>query len=235
MTAGRASERSSALGLAHFLRREASVSRLNRPGFAGGSLFARGDRPYPGRVLQDLLVPYDAAWPKRYAVLRAAILGEIGSDVLRVDHVGSTSVPGLASKDVIDIQVTVARLSDADEWPDVIGTFVRRDNFKDHVPPGGTAGPDWEKRYWSSREPRSHMHVRVADAANHRYALLFRDYLRANREPVVAYERLKFGLAQVCENTAEYADLKDPGCDLILQAAERWAKSVGWNAQTSTE
>lgn len=181
--------------------------------------------------MPGLLVPYDPVWPRRFADLRAAILGDLGAEVLGIDHIGSTSVPGLASKDVIDIQVTVADLVHVDAWPDVIGTFARRDNLADHVPPGGTQGPDWEKRYWTSREPRSHMHVRVAGAANHRYALLFRDYPRANREAADAYERLKFGLARVCADTAEYADLKDSGCDLVIQAAERWSEFVGSAAE----
>jgi len=75
------------------------------------------------------------------------------------------------------------------------------------------------------------MHVRVAGMANHRYPLLFRDYLRAHRDAAQAYERLKFGLAEVCENTAEYADVKDPVCDLIIQAAESWAVTIGWTPE----
>lgn len=184
-------------------------------------------------MLSGLLVPYDPGWPERYAALRAVIVDEVGADVLGVDHIGSTSIPGLASKDVIDIQVTVAALSQVDEWPHEIGSFVRRDNLSDHVPPGCAGGPGWEKRYWSSRDPRSHMHVRVDGAPNHRYALLFRDYLRTHREPANAYERLKFGLARVCDDTAEYADVKDPACDLIVDAAEHWAESVGWTVQIS--
>lgn len=157
-----------------------------------------------------------------------SILSAVGPGVLGVDHIGSSSIPGLASKNVIDIQVTVATLSDADRWPPNIGTFSRRENMADHVPPGAADGPDWEKRFWSSREPRSHMHVRAAGTANHRYALLFRDYLREHREAAEAYERLKLGLARVCGDTAEYADVKDPVCDLIVQAAERWALQTGW-------
>jgi GrpB-like predicted nucleotidyltransferase (UPF0157 family) len=182
-------------------------------------------------MLPDLLVPYDPSWPDRYSVLRASIVREVGDELLGVDHIGSTSVPGLASKDVIDIQVTVASLEGVDGWPDAISTFARRDHFTDHVPPGGSDGRDWEKRYWSSRRPRAHMHVRVAGMANHRYPLLFRDYLRAHRDAAQAYERLKFGLAEVCENTAEYADVKDPVCDLIIQAAESWAVTIGWTPE----
>ena len=180
-----------------------------------------------------MIVPFDPTWAERLAILRDAILREVGRSVISVDHIGSTSVPGLASKDVIDIQATVADLAVTDRWPERIGTFERRDHFFDHVPPGAGAGVDWEKRYWSSRDARAHLHIRVLGRANQRYALLFRDYLRAHPEAASAYERLKLGLARVCENAADYGDVKDPACDLILQAAEPWAAATGWTPRLS--
>lgn len=185
-------------------------------------------------MIEALVVPYDPNWPERYAVLRTSIIDEVGDSILGVDHIGSTSVPGLASKDVIDIQVTVEALAVADGWPSALASFSRRGNGSDHVPPGSVDGVDWEKRYWSSVQPRAHLHVRESGRPNHRYALLFRDYLRTHQEAANAYARLKCGLARVCAETAEYADVKDPVCDLIIQAAERWADETGWAPRVSS-
>ena len=153
----------------------------------------------------------------------------VGPDVLRIDHIGSTAVPGLAAKDVVDLQVTVSALAVADRWPDAIGPFRRRAVRDDHVPPGRAPGPDWQKRYWSSREPAAHLHVREAGRANQRYPLVFRDYLRAHPDAAEAYAGAKRALAALSDDTGVYADAKDPVCDLIAQAAERWAVQTGWD------
>jgi GrpB-like predicted nucleotidyltransferase (UPF0157 family) len=182
-------------------------------------------------VAAPIIVPYDSRWPETFKELQAVITSRLGTSVLSVDHVGSTSVPGLAAKDVIDIQVSVRSLKEADTWPDRLGPFRRGSYNSDHVPPNSPAGPGWEKRYWFSDEPRAHLHVREVGRANHRYALLFRDYLRRSDAAAVAYERVKRTLADLCADVGQYSDAKDPVCDLIVQAAERWALQIGWSDQ----
>jgi GrpB-like predicted nucleotidyltransferase (UPF0157 family) len=162
--------------------------------------------------------------------LASTITSTVGDDVERIDHIGSTAVPGLAAKATIDIQVTVASLMVCDRWREVIGPLQRRDISEDHVPPGGTPGPDWRKGFWSSNEPEANLHVREVGRANQRYALLFRDYLRATPAAAEAYARAKRRLAELCEDTGTYAEAKDPVCDLIMGAAEYWALAVGWTA-----
>jgi len=67
-------------------------------------------------------------------------------------------------------------------------------------------------------------HVRVAGWPNHRYALLFRDYLRAHPPAAAAYARLKLALAErFGDDLRAYTEVKDPACDLIMAAAEDWA------------
>jgi len=175
-----------------------------------------------------VLVPYDPGWPARFEALRALIDATVGPDALRIDHIGSTSIPGLAAKDVVDIQVTVASLAVADMWPDALGRFRRRPHIDDHVPTGARAGADWQKRYWSSGDPAAHLHVREAGRANHRYALLFRDYLRLHGDAAEGYAREKLALAASCDDTSVYAEAKDPVCDRIARAAEAWATEVNW-------
>jgi GrpB-like predicted nucleotidyltransferase (UPF0157 family) len=174
-----------------------------------------------------LIEPYSDRWPEQFRELAARIRAIVGDRALRIDHIGSTAVPGLAAKPVIDVQVTVAQLADAD--PLAGAGFEEKLGFADHRPPGAE-GPesDWQKRFFNPATGRANVHVRVAGRPNQRYALLFRDYLRAHPEAGKAYEELKRGLARHLPDRDTYADVKDPVCDLIAIAAEAWAAANGW-------
>lgn len=100
------------------------------------------------------VVDYDPAWARRFAEVGGALRARLGQSALRIDHIGSTSVPGLVAKNVIDVQVTVERLSDAGNWPDELlpGLAKRPAITNDHVPAGVTPAPaEWAKQYWSTR------------------------------------------------------------------------------------
>ena len=179
-----------------------------------------------------VIVEPKATWPAEFDAIAASIRGALGPLALRVDHIGSTAVPGLAAKDLIDVQVTVAAL-DRERLAPALGRagFVGQNIAEDHRPPGAT-GPDddWRKLFFQARSGRPvNVHVRVAGAANQRYALLFRDYLRTHPESASAYARLKRALAGLAVDLGVYADVKDPACDLILIAAEAWAAETSWN------
>ena len=170
---------------------------------------------------------YDARWPGEFELLAAALREALGGLALAVDHIGSTSVPGLAAKDVIDVQVTVAALGD--EVARVIsaaGFMHRADITADHVPAGADPAPAlWAKQYFQHRPGarRAHIHVRVRGAQNQRYALLFRDYLRAHPEAAAALAEIKRQLAARFPDDADsYYAIKDPVCDVIWNAARRW-------------
>jgi GrpB-like predicted nucleotidyltransferase (UPF0157 family) len=175
------------------------------------------------------LVDYDPTWPDQFARLAAALRRQLGDGVLAVDHIGSTAVPGLAAKDVLDVQVTVPDLATADR----LAPAFRRAGYlatpyrRDHQPAGDRSDPGaWEKRLWQTPPGarRANLHVRVAGWPNQRYALLFRDYLRAHPRAAAAYARLKRALAErLGDDLAGYTDVKDPACDLIVVAAEAWA------------
>jgi GrpB-like predicted nucleotidyltransferase (UPF0157 family) len=175
------------------------------------------------------IVPYRAAWAEEFARIERQVSRALGSRAVRIDHIGSTSVPGLAAKDVIDVQVTVARLEDAD--PLAEAGFRAQPFLLDHVPPGSPEDErEWRKRFFNlpDGERRANIHVRQQGRANQRYALLFRDYLRAHPAAAEAYGRLKVQLAKALADPAAYPDVKDPACDLIWIAAEEWAASTGW-------
>jgi len=179
------------------------------------------------------IVRYDAAWPARFRKVGEALRQRLGEQALRIDHIGSTAVSGLEAKDVIDVQVTVASLDAADEWPDELLPNLRRKyrgTADDHVPPRALADArHWTKHYWS--QPLAiHLHVREAGRLNQRYALLFRDYLRADVSAAGAYGMLKRALAEAAGDDRDtYYAVKEPACDLIMAGAEHWALRTGWN------
>ena len=178
---------------------------------------------------------YQSTWPARFQEIAGSLRRLLGDDAIRIDHIGSTSVPGLAAKDVIDIQVTVAALAVTDPWPDeLLPGLLRRPVSRDHVPAASsTEAADWDKRYWAT-PLRLHVHVRQHGRPNQRYALLFRDYLRHDRVASGSYESLKRALAAtVGDDWDAYYAVKDPACDLIIAAAEQWAGRVDWSPAPS--
>jgi GrpB-like predicted nucleotidyltransferase (UPF0157 family) len=179
------------------------------------------------------IVSYRPAWPAEFLSLAAPMRQALGLLALRIDHIGSTSVPGLAAKDIIDIQVTVQGLTqEVERALNRIGYQRVERITHDHLPPGGSAlESDWQK--WFFRPPADHrrvnLHVRVQGCANQRYPLLFRDYLRAHPHMAEAYARVKVALAKYHADDIEaYLDVKDPVCDIIMGGAEDWAAATHW-------
>lgn len=180
------------------------------------------------------LVPYSPDWPAAFAAAAGSLADHLGGLALRIDHIGSTSVSGLMSKDRIDIQVGVADLENEARLREGLAraSFRLNDDLcSDHVPSGWSQDPaQWAKRFagGTSLGRPVNVHIRCVGRLNWRYALLFRDYLRAEPMAAAAYAELKRRLAGLAPTTAVYADAKDPGCDLIMLAARQWAAATGW-------
>jgi GrpB-like predicted nucleotidyltransferase (UPF0157 family) len=181
-----------------------------------------------------VIVRADESWPAQYDKIAHAVSNLLGETAQRIDHIGSTSVPRLAAKDVLDVQVTVETEPELDDVVErmVAADWEVRPPRRDHPVPGlPTDDVQWVKRLLV--EPmyrrRVNLHVRVAGRANQRYALLFRDYLRSHPETAAAYGEFKRRAAALpIESVGDYADLKDPVCDLIYLPAEEWAARTGW-------
>jgi len=181
------------------------------------------------------VVPYDEAWPRWGAAELAALTTALGDLVLHAAHIGSTSIPQMAAKNVLDLQLSVWDLQEA---ADAFGAplaelgYVRRPYERDHVPAGDNSDPGmWVKRYWNRRNHPAgdvNLHVRVVGSPNERLALLFRDYLRAHPLAVAAYSRFKQTLAAEVDDLERYTDIKDPVVDVVVAAAEDWARAEGW-------
>jgi GrpB-like predicted nucleotidyltransferase (UPF0157 family) len=165
---------------------------------------------------------YDQAWPVRFIELGRDLRAGLGAVALRIDHIGSTSVPGLAAKPIIDIQVSVADFEPLAAYRlplEQLGYRYRADN------------PERTKRYF--REPpgrrRTHVHVRRAGSFSEQWALLFRDYLRAHREAAAEYAAVKQRLAlRFRDDRRAYVDAKGPLLWEIIRRADEWAQAQGW-------
>jgi GrpB-like predicted nucleotidyltransferase (UPF0157 family) len=180
-------------------------------------------------TLKIEIVAYRATWPDEYRRL-AAIIRPIAPAGSRLHHIGSTAVPGLAAKDVIDIQLSVDEFTDVDIATFVESGFTHRPGLKDHCPPGA-ALPDEDlfKLFFKTSQRPAHLHVRQIGRFNQRYALLCRDYLRAHPDAAKAYETVKLGLARRFPDDAEaYYEIKDPVFDIIMAGANIWAERVSW-------
>lgn len=180
-----------------------------------------------------LVIDPRPGWAGEFAALGTLLRSVLGDLATRIDHVGSTSVPGLPAKDVIDVQVSVATEEGLDAATDALGAagYQRWPYDRDHTVPGLPADDgQWRKRGLGERpgERRANIHVRVEGRANQRYALLFRDYLRAHPASAEAYGRYKRLSAAALADPADYPDVKDPVCDLIYLPAEEWARRTGW-------
>lgn len=189
------------------------------------------------RTAGPILSDSKGEWATQAARLVERLAKSAPADILAVDHIGSTSVPGLAAKDVIDLQVAVADLKTADSlgpalaaagYPAVPG--VTRDTPK----PSDNAPGQWQKRFHANADPACavNVHVRVAGSAGWRYALLFRDWLRADPVAAKLYQAKKLELAAAFlqENTtASYAEAKEPWfTEVAWPLMEEWAERTGW-------
>jgi GrpB-like predicted nucleotidyltransferase (UPF0157 family) len=178
------------------------------------------------------ILPYQSAWPSEFQTIASTLRQGLGELALRIDHIGSTSVPNLAAKDVIDIQITVAALDHSLLYAmQALGYTQHEGIWRDHRP-ANMEGPETDWGKWNFRSPagqrRTHTHVRVMGRPNQRYPLLFRDYLRAHPATAESYAELKRRLAQGLADPLTYPEVKDPAVDLIYLAAEEWAAATGW-------
>jgi len=184
-----------------------------------------------GVVLSD----WRPEWATDFEELADVVSAALDGIATRIDHIGSTSVPGLRAKDVIDIQVVVPELeSDRIVQALELVGFKQRTmpwNLRDHVPAGWVGNPEeWSKLVFAppSTFRPSNVHVRRCGSQNERYALLSRDFLRANDDARNAWGRFKTQLAMATSNLSDYGAVKDPATDVLLALAERWAIDTAW-------
>jgi len=158
------------------------------------------------------LAPYDPAWPSRFDVLAARISSALPGKVLLLEHVGSTSVPRLSAKPLIDIVLAVP---DSADEPSYVPNLQRR-GFALTI-----REPDWfEHRLLKSTDIESNLHVFSAGCVEIGRMLAFRDQLRNCEEDRQRYEQAKRELAaRTWAHVQDYADAKTTIVEAILARA----------------
>jgi GrpB-like predicted nucleotidyltransferase (UPF0157 family) len=169
-----------------------------------------------------LIASWSPEWTEKFQGKAKVIREAMGPLALRIDHIGSTAIQGLAAKPIIDIQISVADFHPMEVLvkPMAQAGYVWRQT-----------NPDLCKRYFREQpgSERTHVHVRKAGSWHEQWALLFRDYLRLHSEEHKPYVELKTALAQRhrFDRTA-YTAGKAEHLWAIIRRADRWATDVGW-------
>jgi GrpB-like predicted nucleotidyltransferase (UPF0157 family) len=184
------------------------------------------------------IIAYQSRWLEEFKTLGSTLRNALGDLALRIDHIGSTSVPDLAAKDVIDIQITVSNFDNPALRValESCGLTWRDQTVFDHIPPSQTFDSiQLEKRFAKLLEPiKANVHLRLEGRFNQRYALLCRDYLRTHAGTREAYAEVKRQLARYFpDNTEAYYDIKDPAFDLFMVGAWEWANWTNWQPSAS--
>ncbi|WP_326552958.1 dephospho-CoA kinase [Micromonospora sp. NBC_01813] len=212
----------------------AAVDRLWHDRLVPYEANLRAGRPAPRPTLAVLADP-DPTWPVQFDRIAARIRHAVGAD-RRVDHVGSTAVPGFPAKDVIDVQLTVDSLDDADGCAAALAAagFPRPpgDWWDSPKPDPGTGrlGEPWPKRLHGNADPGRavNLHVRVGGSPGWRYALALRDHLRVDAAQRADYLAVKRRIAATGPTTREYAAAKEPWFDQAWPRLLRWIEETGW-------
>ncbi len=164
------------------------------------------------------IVDYDLRWPVIYAREKDRILNVIGDKVVAIEHVGSTAVPGLGAKPIIDITVAVRRLSDAEGCIEPLGSIGY-----EYVPEYEKELPD--RRYFQRgpkgvRNKHFHLHMVQHGGDFWKRHLMFRDYLRCHPDVAQQYCELKRKLAEKHgRNREAYTDAKTSFVESVLAEA----------------
>lgn len=177
----------------------------------------------------------DPEWPAAARRHLARIAAAVDGAAVTLDHIGSTAVPDLVATDVLDLQLGVRSLAEADAeelvtslaaagYPRVVG--ITEDT--PHV--GGGATRSWPKRFHGSSDPAVavHLHVREVGSPGWRWALAFRDWLRSDPAAREEYAQIKRGVAARGLSMEEYAAAKEPWLAAVRPRVEEWVRSSGW-------
>jgi len=160
------------------------------------------------------VVDYDPAWPELFEALAARALAALGDVALRADHVGSTAVPGLAAKPIVDLDVVVA-------GPGDVRTAVGRLATIGYVHRGDLGIPGREAFRPPDGDPPHHLYVVVDGNLAHRRHLALRDHLRADPDAAERYATLKRRLADRHRYDVDaYTEAKDEFIVPVLAVAD---------------
>lgn len=186
--------------------------------------------PFPDelRPAGITVYPYNPAWPVQAAALGRQLTALVPA-ALAVEHIGSTSIPGMAAKDCLDMMIVVADLDDSHAEPALTAAgYRRRPEPWNNLEPAN--GRDWPKLVFAPPigARTCNIHVRTITSDTARLALLFRDHLRANPSRTRWWSELKTRAAQHTTSLQDYGQIKYPAWHLLMDLAEAWARDANW-------
>ncbi|HEV3359417.1 MAG TPA: GrpB family protein [Pseudonocardiaceae bacterium] len=162
------------------------------------------------------IVAYNPEWPRRYQSLAAEIRAALGSTIVDIEHVGSTSVSGLAAKDVIDIDLIVADPRDEQRYVPALAAIGYTLTVRE---------PSWHQhRCLRLADPRVNLHVFGPDCPETIRHRMFRDWLRAHPEDRERYEDAKRAAVPGGGNSMDYNRRKE---DTIRAIYDRLFRAAG--------
>jgi GrpB-like predicted nucleotidyltransferase (UPF0157 family) len=176
--------------------------------------------------MKVFIAPYDPNWPKLFEQEKARLADALGEHFVDIQHIGSTSVPGLGAKPILDIMIAVRTLAEADQFciqPIVDLGYEYVKAFEAETP---------HRRYFRKENAdgvRTH-HIHLVEINSQWWVdhLLFRDYLRANPKARRAYEAHKRQLAErEWRVSNDYAEAKTEFILKMVGEARRWKEGAG--------
>lgn len=193
--------------------RSANLPRANAPISEEQIIAATVGPRQPLNATIDL-APCDPAWPALFIRLKEQVREALGDGMLLLEHVGSTSVPGLLAKPIIDMVLAVADSSDEESYVRPLEGKGYRLRIRE---------PEWyEHRLLKPQGAVGNLHVFSAGCREIEQMVLFRDWLRTHEEDRMLYEATKRELAaRVWKYTQNYADAKGEVIQRILSRARR--------------
>lgn len=200
--------------------------------------------PFEGNVrerrtapVRNVLLPHDPEWAGQAARMIDRLRLTCGDSAIRIDHIGSTAIPGISSRDALDILISVKDLQTADSLAEPLAEagFPRVESVTSEAPKpaygvGGEADPAlWVERVHGSADPGrpARIHLRVDGWPGQRFALLLRDWLRANPDERAVFQAAKHR-ARV-DSEVPYGQALAPWFDGAYNRSEEWAQRTGWD------
>ena len=161
---------------------------------------------------QIYLAPYDLAWPAQYDAEAAKIRAALGEAALVLEHVGSTSIPGMPAKPIIDIILCIADSADEDAYVPALTAQGYRLHLRE---------PEWEQhRVMKGEWPMVNLHVLTVGSQELVRMVAFRDRCRSHPEELARYREAKQALAgQVWRHVQHYANAKGEVVEAIIERA----------------
>ena len=164
---------------------------------------------------------YSEEWQERYRVERRALLGALAGTIVGLEHIGSTSIPGLAAKPTVDLMLGTL----AWPWPDAYDATLATLGYNHYKTPAEDGRWRVYLKPWEGRQRGYHLHVVEHDSEHWLSHLLFRDFLRDHIAEAKRYEALKLELARNFANDrTAYQEGKSQLIAELTRSAEEWAR-----------